>query len=673
MINPRLPKIFYGGDYNPEQWPEAVWDEDMRLMKQAGVNLVSIAIFSWATLQPDERTYCFDWLDRLLDKLAAHGIFADLATASASQPAWVSVNYPDVLPVDQHGNRISHGSRQSYCPNSPTYRRLNQALVRRLAERYRNHPALVMWHINNEYACHTAVCYCDNCALAFRKWLQQRYGSVARVNEAWGTDFWSQTYYQWPEIIPPRRTSTFANPGQVLDYQRFMSDSLFGCCQAELAILKEITPTIPVTTNFMGDFKPLDYFQWAEPLDVVSWDSYPNPAPEGNPAWAAFNHDLMRGLKDGQPFVLMEQAPSQVNWRSYNPNKRPGVMRLWSYQALARGADGIMFFQWRQSRKGAEKFHSAMINAWGDEQSRVYREVVQLGNELAGLAELLDATVPAQVAIVFDYENWWAVEFEQQPSVALQYLEQIRNFYEPLFAMNIPVRFVAATADLKPYQLVIAPLLYMVKPGVAERIERYVAEGGTFVTTCFSGIVDATGGFFPEGYTGPLQAVLGLRVAEFDALEPQMSNGLRINEPICVLNGEYRCRHWCDIVKLDTATAVAEFTEDYYSGSAAVTVNRFQAGLAYYIATQPEPAFYRKFIQTLCVAREIIPTLNVPQGVEAVKRVKDGQAYLFVMNHNDRPAAVLLPEGNYRDLITGKRVVGGATLEPTEVLILKSN
>ncbi|HBE81035.1 MAG TPA: beta-galactosidase [Firmicutes bacterium] len=670
MISSKLPKILYGGDYNPEQWPENLWLEDMKLMKQAGVNLVSIGIFSWALLQPNEETYNFEWLDRLLNLLAENHIYADLATATAAQPAWLS-QYSDVLPVDVKVNKISYGSRQSYCPNSPTYRRLGQQLVRSLAERYKNHSALAMWHINNEYACHIQSCYCENCAQAFRSWLQKKYETVEKVNEAWGTNFWSQHYYDWSEIIPPRATSTFPNPSQVLDYRRFMSDSLLDCYLGEYGILKSITPDIPVTTNFMGDFKPLNYFEWAKHIDVVSWDSYPNPEPNYHPSWAAFNHDLMRGLKKGQPFILMEQATNNVNWRPTNTNKRPGVMPLWSYQAMAHGADGIMFFQWRQSLKGAEKFHSAMITHTGDDQSRVYREVSKLGAELGSLNEIIDSRVPSEVAILFDYENWWAVEYDQRPSENLKYLEQIRNFYNPLFALNIPVDILPVDADLTRYKLVIAPLLYMVKPGVKENLENYVANGGTFITTFFSGIVDETDGVFPGGYPGPLAALLGISIEEFDALEPHLENNIELIEKIEEAESQYRCELWCDVVKLHGAKGLANFTQDYYAGYPALTENHFGKGKAYYLATQPDQSFFKKFIKHLCQLNQIKTPLEAPAGVEVLARNQCEQAFLFVLNHNQYPVSVALPVSlQYQNLISKKTITGQLTLEAKEAAIL---
>ncbi len=671
MISAKLPKIFYGGDYNPEQWSEEVWQEDMRLMKQAKVNLVSIGIFSWALLQPNEETFNFGWLDKIMNLLSENGTYVDLATATAAQPAWLS-QYADVLPVDIKGNKISYGSRQSYCPNSPTYRRLGRQLVRELAGRYQNHPALLMWHVNNEYACHIQNCYCENCARAFRNWVQQRYGTIEKLNDAWGTNFWSQRYYQWSEIIPPRATSTFPNPSLTLDYRRFMSDSILECYLGEYKVLKEITPDIPVTTNFMADFDPLDYFKWAKHLDVISWDSYPNPEPGNYPGWAALNHDIMRGLKNGQPFILMEQASSQVNWRPVNTNKRPGVMSLWSYQAMAHGADAIMFFQWRQSIKGAEKFHSAMVPHGNGEQSRTYREISKLGKELANLAEIIDSRIKADVAIVLDHENWWAVEYEQRPNLDLKYLNQIRQFYNPLFDMNIPVDIVPVDADLASYKIVIAPLLYMIKPGMKEKLEDFVHQGGTFVTSFFSGIVDENDGVFLEGYPGPLQNLLGLYVEEFDPLEPHMNNKIRMSRVLGEMNGEYSCNLWCDLLHPTTAEILAKFVNDYYSGYPAITVNHFGKGKAYYIATQLELATMKRFLKYLTCINLIHAPLDAPKGVEVLKRTNNHGEYLFVLNHNHHVTEIPLPEA-YLDLISGTPVQEVLNLQPKGTVILKKS
>jgi len=356
-----LPHILYGGDYNPDQWPERVWDEDVHLMQEAGVNLVSLAIFSWSRLEPSEGKYDFAWLDRIMDKLHAGGIAVDLATATASTPPWMSHQHPEMLPVTIDGVRLWHGARQHYCPSSPVYRSAARRLAEQMAARYAEHPALAMWHVGNEFGCHVAYCYCDVSAEAFRKWLQERHGSIEDLNRAWGTDFWSQRYSNWDEVLPPRRTPTWPNPSQQLDFMRFSSDELLACYEIEREALRERTPDVPITTNFMRFFKPLDYWKWAEREDVVSDDVYQDPSDPEAGMRSAMAGDLMRSLGRGRPWVLMEQTSSRVNWRDVNVAKAPGQMRLWSYQAVARGADGVMFFQWRQSRAGAEKFHSAMV------------------------------------------------------------------------------------------------------------------------------------------------------------------------------------------------------------------------------------------------------------------------------------------------------------------------
>lgn len=398
----KIPYVLYGGDYNPEQWAEEVWEEDVRLMREAGVNLVSLGIFSWAKLEPRPGEYDFKWLDRIIDLLYENGVMVDLATATASPPPWLAKLHPDSLPVTEDGVTLYPGGRQHYCPSSAAYREKAMELVRRIADRYKKHPALAMWHVNNEYGCHVSECYCDVSAEHFRTWLRERYGDLNTLNEAWGTAFWSQQYSEWEEIPPPRLAPTFANPTQQLDFRRFSSDALLECFLMEKEILCEATPDVPITTNFMGFFKPLDYWKWAAHEDIVSDDSYPDPADPEAHIWAAMNRDLMRSLGGGKPWVLMEQTTVRVNWRARNAPKSPGLMRLWSHQAVARGADGIMFFQWRASKAGAEKFHSAMVPHGEPEQSRSWQEVKQLGADLGKLDELLGARGEAEVAILLN-------------------------------------------------------------------------------------------------------------------------------------------------------------------------------------------------------------------------------------------------------------------------------
>ncbi len=666
LISPKLPHVFYGGDYNPEQWPKATWQEDVRLMQEAGVNVVSLGIFAWAWLEPSPGEYHFDWLDEIMDLLHTHGILVDLATATASPPPWLAKLHPDSLPVTVDGVRLSPGSRQQYCPSNLAYREAAQALVKQLAQRYRHHPALILWHIGNEYGCHIPDCYCDQSAAAFREWLQQRYGTITVLNDAWGTAFWSQRYATWDEINPPRAAPTFINPTQQLDWRRFSSDALLECYEQERSILKEITPNLPVTTNFMGFFKPLDYWKWARREDVVSNDSYPDPSDPHGHVSQAMSYDLMRSLGGGKPWLLMEQVTSQVQWRPHNPLKRPGQMRLLSYQALARGANGVMFFQWRASQAGAEKFHGGMVPHVGTANSRVWREVRELGAELRQLDPLLQTRVPADVAILLDWESWWALEQDAKPSRDVRLLSQIQSYYAPLFMRNISVDFVPPDADLHAYKVVLAPNLYMVRDDVAQTLEQFVSKGGTLVMSFFSGIVDEQDHILLGGYPAPFRRLLGLRVEEFDPYVPGQTNHIRMSD-----GSTYACELWSDVIDLEGAEGLAYWTDDFYAGRPAITRHAFGQGLSYYLGTRPEQAFMEQILDQICNEANVHPVLAVPPGVEAVRRENEGRSFLFVLNHTTSAVEIRLNQ-TARDMLTGQEHSTQLTLEPRGVAILES-
>jgi beta-galactosidase len=664
MIAPKLPHIFYGGDYNPEQWDEATWHEDVRLMREAGVNFVTLGVFAWARLEPRPGQYDFAWLDRVMDLLHAGGIFVDLATATASPPPWLAKLHPESLPVTREGVVLSPGGRQHYCPSSVAYREAANALVRQLAMRYREHLALALWHINNEYGCHLPACYCDASAAAFRAWLRARYGTLDALNEAWGTAFWSQRYGDWGEILPPRLAPTFANPTQQLDFARFSSDALLECFDAERAILKELTPDVPVTTNFMGFFKPLDYWTWAAHEDVVAEDSYPDPADPAAHVDAAMRYDLMRSLKDGASWILMEQTPSQVNWREVNALQRPGQMRLWSYQAVARGAEGVLFFQWRASRAGAEKFHGGMVPHIETERSRVWREVTQLGEELARLDELLGARTPAAVAIVLDWESWWGLELDSKPSTRLRQIEQVQRFYRPLYAANIAIDFVRPEADLSSYRAVLVPNLYLLRDDAAPNFERFVEQGGTLMMSFFSGIVDERDQIRLGGYPAPLRRLLGLTVEEFDPYAPGQANTIVTSD-----GRRYACDLWGDVIALDGAEALATYAADFYAGMPAVTRHAFGRGHAYYLGTRPEPTYLDALLVEVCGGPFALPVRAVP-GVELAQRVRGDDRFLFALNHTREPVALAL-SAPMDDLLTNERREGTLPLGPYGVAILR--
>jgi beta-galactosidase len=640
LLGSRLPHLAYGGDYYPEQWAPEVWTEDCRLMREAGVNLVTVGVFAWSRLEPQPGAFDFAWLDAVLALLHEAGIRVDLATATASPPPWLSHQHPEMLPVLADGVKLWPGGRQHYCPSSPAYREAAGRLVEALARRYAEHPALALWHVGNEFGCHVPACWCDVSAGAFRDWLGRRYGTLEELNRAWGTDFWSQRYSQWEEVLPPRRAPTWPNPSQQLDFHRFCSDALLECFDKEREILGQHSPDVPVTTNFMGFFKPLDYWTWAGREDVVSNDSYPDPSDPDSRIRAAMSGDLMRSLGRGRPWILMEQTSSRVNWRHRNVAKAPGQMRLWSYQALARGADGVMFFQWRQSRAGAEKFHSAMVPHGPLAASPVWEEVVGLGNELAELDAVCGSQVPAEVAIVVDWESWWALELPSKPSGDVTLLDQLEAYYRPLFAANITSDFVRPAQDLSAYRLVLVPNLYLVSDEAAANLASFVSTGGSLMMSFFSGIVDGTEQIRAGGYAAPFAELLGIRVDEFyplgagQSIEVSFGGGTRCDAEL-----------WSELVDARTAEVVARFVGGVVDGRPALTRNGFGRGNALYLATRLPGPVMAQVLGHACADAGVTPVAEVPEGVEAVSRTGPGGALLFLLNHSSRTVEVSVPPG----------------------------
>ena len=631
-------------------------------MQKAGITAATVGVFSWVSLQPAEDRFTFEWLDEVIDGLHAHGINVILATPSAAQPAWMSQAYPDVLRSDANGVRKQHGQRVNYCPNSPNYRRLSADMARRLAERYGQHPAVILWHVSNEYG---GACYCDTCAGKFREWLQAKYGTLDELNARWWTRFWGHTYTAWDQIMPPRENAEFLTHGLNVDYFRFMSDSQLDCYRNERDALRAITPDIPITTNLMGAYKPLDYRRWAQEMDVVSWDCYPNP--NHAPADIAFLHDLTRGLKDGQPFLLMEQTPSSQNWQEINALKRPGVLRLWSYLAVAHGADSVLYFQWRRGRGGCEKLHGAVIEHAGREDTRVFREVSQLGAELHTLGDqVIGAAVDARVAILFDWDNWHALDDAIGPVRDKRYLDTVRKHYAAFYRKNVAVDVVFADSDLSNYEIVVAPMLYMVKAETAQQIEAFVAKGGTFVTTYMSGLVDENDLAFENGYPGPLSKVLGVWIEEIDALYEDQTNTIVMADR----SGAYPCRHIADVVHAESAQVLATFGSDFYAGMPAVTRNAYGSGAAYYIASDADPAFLDPFYRDVLQQKGIGAPLKTPIGVEVALRTQADKTIMFVLNHNPRAVTVDLGVVERRDLLTGDMVSGSVIVDGYGVRIL---
>ena len=659
--NGSVKQILFGGDYNPEQWPEESWVEDMQLMREAGVNIVTLNVFSWAALQPGEDVYDFGRLDRVMELVRENGFMVCMATSTGAHPAWMARRYPDILRTDFGGMRRKFGGRHNSCPSSPTYRKYAPLLAGKLAERYREYDNIVSWHVSNEYG---GACYCENCERAFRIWLREKYGSLEELNRAWYTAFWGHTFYDWEEIVLPDLRSEHVDerrsmhPGITLDYRRFMSDAILEGFELEYRAIKEWIPDAVITTNLMGFYKELDYQKWGRKLDFVSWDSYPSN--EASYAEIAMGHDLMRGVGGGKPFALMEQTPSSANWLPFNALKRPGVMRLWSYQALAHGSDTVMFFQMKRSLGGCEKHHGALIDHVGTGETRVYREMAELGKELEALGGVfLGARTPAKIAVMFDWDNWWALEHSIGPSQLLDYPEEWKRWYTALREMNYDVDVIAPGDELSGYRLVVAPLWYMVKGEDDRSVRRFVKEGGTFVTGFFSGIVQENDLAVSGGYPGKLRDILGIWLEEWDALAADYENAF-------VYQGHtYPAYRLCDLVHMEHAKQVDEqgYCEDFYRGFPVVTKNEYGKGRAYYVATASSGEFYRAFLSDLCAEAWVEPVLRTPEGVEAAGRENENGSFVFLLNHTEEEKWVFFPWD-------GEELLGGDVLRAGEEVML---
>jgi len=685
-INPRLPTLWHGGDYNPDQWPPHIRKDDARLMKLAHVNVATTAIFAWSQLEPQPGRYDWSWLDETFDRLSKAGVFIALATPSAAHPRWLTAMHPEVQAADHHGRRLPHGARQRFCPSSPTYREHVARIDRALAERYDDHPALVLWHVSNEYA---SECWCDLCAANFRVWLRERYGTLEVLNEQYWSAFWSHRFGDWSEVIPPYGPCGVVPSGLALDWRRFRSHMVCDFFKHEARVLSEVTPNVPVTTNLMGFFDGLDYAKFADVMDVISWDSYPPVG--GDPAHVACTHAMMRGLKQNRPWLLMEQTPSSTNWMEYNALKAPGLMRLWSWRAIGHGSDSSMYFQWRRSRGGAEKFHGAVVAHVGSEEPRVFREVAALGDEMDRIGRRVVGTraAKARVGILWDQENRWALEGSCGPSREKRMVETAAKHYRAVWRQNIPVDMVRLDADWSQYEVLVAPMLYMVKSGrfplqappeemtpridEAEKIADWVAAGGTFVATYLTGIVNETDLVYENGYPGPLRDLLGIWAEEIDAPAPgRDANRIIVKKgAFARARPAYACGRTFDLIHAEGAKVLATFGANWYKGRPCLTVSRAGQGLAYYIATDAEDAFLEDFYRAVCAAKGIVPLVKPVDDVEVTLREGPDRRLLFIMNHAAKARQVNLGRLKGKDLLSGKALRGAVKLEPYGVRVIE--
>ena len=673
-INKKFPHIIHGGDYNPDQWLEYphILDEDIRLIKLANCNTMTIGIFSWSTLEPKEGEYDFSFLDERLEKFKENGIYAILATPSGARPAWMSKTHPEVLRVNKDRTKNLHGARHNHCFTSPYYRKKVREINTLLAQRYKDHPALLAWHVSNEYG---GECHCDLCQNAFREWLKIKYNNdLDRLNHEYWTRFWSHTYTSWDQIESPSPKGETCTHGLNLDWKRFVTYQTIDFMKNEIKPLKEITPDIPVTTNFMGTYPGLDYFKFKDIVDVVSWDNYPTwHEPAGDVVVAsrtAFLHDLNRSIKGGKPFMLMESTPSCVNWAKINKLKRPNMHALSSIQAIAHGSDTVQYFQWRKGRGSSEKFHGAVVDHCGHENTRVFREVAKLGADLKSLSDIVGTYTPSQVAVIYDWENRWAIDdLQGLQNEDKAYQKTCEQHYFPFWKKGINIDVIDSDCDFSKYKLIIAPMLYMIKPGVIEKIKSFVSEGGVIVFTYVSGWVNENDLCYLGGFpAGELKDVFGIWSEEIDTLYKNEKNFILYKNKI------YDAIDYCEIVHATTAKILATYQEDFYKDMPALTCNDYGKGKAYYIAFRDTGKFtedfYAELIEELNLER-VLDT-ELPSTVTAHSREDDDYRYIFIENYGKDKVKVSLSAGDYYNIITKETISNHIVLEPYGYVIMKS-
>lgn len=679
-ISSKAPVMLHGADYNPEQWlkyPE-ILREDIRLMKLANCNVMSVGIFSWVSLEPEEGVFTFDWLDGVLDFFAENGIYAFLATPSGARPAWMSEKYPEVLRVERNRVHNLHGFRHNHCFTSPVYREKTAILNAKLAERYSQHPAVIGWHISNEFS---GECHCDLCQNAFRDWLKVKYNnSLDEVNHAWWATFWSHTYTSWTQIESPAPHGETQVHGLNLDWRRFVSERTIDFCQHEINVVRPYNPALPITTN-MHMIDGIDYRELAKILDVVSWDAYPewHYTEDGDDArlaaWTAMHYDLMRSFKK-KPFLLMESTPSLTNWQSVSKLKRPGMHKLSSLQAVAHGSDSVQYFQWRKSRGSSEKFHGAVVDHSGHSETRVFKDVTEVGKTLAGMTEVVGTSTPAKTAIIFDWDNRWAIKDAQGiRNSGLRYEETVLQHYRALWELGIPVDMVGSGDDLSAYKLVIAPMLYLISEENGKRIEKFVEQGGTFLATYWSGVVNETDLCHLGGFPGPLRRTLGIWAEETEGLHSRDLNGVVMQESnVLNLSGDYDAHEIAELIHLEGAEALGTYRSDFYAGRPALTVNRFGEGNAYHLATRVKDAsFYVELYAAITAKAGITRTLDseLPAGVTAQLRTDGESDYIFVQNYSGSPQTVQLDGADYTDLSSGTAAPAVLNLAVNDLAMLK--
>jgi len=669
-------KILHGADYNPDQWLDRpdILKKDIELMKEACINTATIGMFSWDKIEPEEGRFEFGWLDSIMDTLYENGIKVILATPSAARPAWMSKKYPEVLRTNERGEKMRHGGRHNHCFSSPIYRKKVTIINKKIAERYKNHPALLMWHISNEYG---GECHCEYCQENFRSWLKKEYGTLENLNASWWTTFWAHTYTSWDQIESPSPLGEHEVHGMNLDWRRFVTDQTIDFYEHEIKDIRKLTPNIPITTNFMADtmdlipFQGLDYYKFAKHVDVVSWDCYP--------AWhndwettadlaskVGFIDDLYRSLKQ-QPFLLMESTPSMVNWHPVNKAKRPGMHMVSSMQHIAHGSDSNLYFQWRKSRGSSEKFHGAVVDHDNNNQNRVFQDVKKVGKSLEKINKVTGSSKKSRVGIIYDWDSNWAINDSQGFSQETkQYPQTLQNHYRFFWNNDIPVDIISPKADLSQYDLIVAPMLYLVDESSLDKFSTYVANGGNLVMSYISGVVNEHDLTYMNGWPQQLQEIFGINSVETDVYYPKDRNRILID------GKSFEVKDYAELFDVKSAHVIGTYDEDFYAGQAAITENNFGKGKGYFIGARTNQEFLDYFYSYICKKLQICNDFVIKgnDNVSVQSRKLSNKEVFFIMNFSESNQKILVSSETV-DLLSGKHVNVEINMFPYEVKVLE--
>lgn len=672
VLFPKIPVLLHGGDYNPDQWLDRpdILEEDIKMMKKAGVNTATVGVFSWSALEPQEGNFQFGWLHDIMDKLYENGIYTVLATPTGARPAWMDEKYPSVLRVEKDGRRNHHSGRHNHCMSSLEYRALVEKMDTKLAQEFGNHPGLILWHISNELG---GECYCDSCKKRFQEYLCEKYhNNIEELNKQWWTSFWSRRFDSFEQIEPPYDNGEHSILGLNLDWKRFNSWNMKDYLAFERRILKKYTPQVPATANFMKLFEQLDYVDLAKEIDIISWDGYPSwnndyETPVDTAAELSFDHAVMRSLKKDKPFMLMESTPSLVNWHSVNKLKRPGILRASSIQTIGCGSDTVQYFQWRKGRGAAEQFHGAVVDHLGRDDTRVFKEVSEVGELLKKLAPVTGSRVASKAAVLFDWSNRWAIkDMQGMAHDTKNYEKEVRKFYNIHLKKGINADIVFPLEDLSSYSLVVLPMYYAVSKEAGAWLKEYVKNGGTVVATYLTAYVNENTLAYLGGFPGAgLGEVFGLYAEELDTLYPTDSNAVLMKDGNKAIVKDY-----CELIKLTGAEVLGTYESDFYAGMPAVTVHSYGNGKAYYIGTRMEEEDLIKFFTQIwseCGIKE----KELPEGVEYLTRTaEDGSIFDFYVNYNAMPVTVQLAKDG-TNLLNGEAVSGKVEILPFNAVVVK--